>query len=192
MIEIEDLRKGDLLFFYTKRSFGSWFIRFTTGQNKNHIEGITEQDPEKGWILVGARRRVAKTPLYEYLNDKYILYVGRVRGSTQAEIDTVCESAGFLVGFKYDMSQLVWNFVCLGIWHVCKLKNRRVAKCLKPALARLHNFADSKNEWTCSEIWAKLWKKMGKIFKKGADPANVSPEDIYQSPIIERLGRLTY
>lgn len=191
-IEIEDLRKGDLMHFYTKRSFGSWFIRFATEKDKNHIEGLTRIDPERGWMLVGARKRVVEVPLSEYLNSKYVLYVGRVRGATQEEIDRVCEDAEALIGFKYDVSQLVWNLACLGILRVCKIKNERIARWLKPALSRLKNFADTHNEWTCSEIWAKLWKKWGKIFKRGADPANVSPGDIWESPIIERLGRLIY
>ena len=192
MIEIEDLRKGDLVFFHTKRSFGSWFIRTATGEFNNHIEGLTRIDPVRGWMLVGARKRVAEAPLTEYLSDKYILHIGRVRGATQEEIDKVCKDAEALVGLKYDVSQLVWNFICLGIWRICKIRDERTAGWIKPALVRLKNFADSKNEWTCSEVWAKLWKKMGKVFKRGADPANVGPGDIWESPIIERLGRLAY
>jgi len=160
---MQNIKEGDAVIF-RGRSIANWLIRFITRGEVDHVAYALNNTYiiETNW-----GPGVTVTPISKYLSKRRKIWVGTIKGATQEDIKETTAWMQKQVGEKYDRIQILTMF-----FH--RLTGTHDKKTL----------LDPKSIDVCSTLLGVGWRKRGFVFKENVAISNLSPQDIFDSPIV--------
>jgi len=158
--------KGDLLLCTSNNhsvKFFGWFIALLTRSNYVHIAIVADN---YGMIIEAVQPRVQQTKNYWISYDTY-----RVKNILEYQIDMALSYARKQIGDWYDfraLFYLAWLYIT---WQRNKINE--------------WNF---KNRWFCSELVCASFREADIVLCPELLDANVSPQDIANSKLVEKIN----